>query len=124
VEVSTVFDGLILGVIPFIDEYGHVTLLINPIKSDVDQSSLEEQSVGEDLSIALPRVSVKEISSTIALNNGDIVVLGGLIDKDKITDNSGVPFLSGIPLLGYLFKDEDVRDDIRELVILLKVSVV
>ena len=40
VEVSTVFDGLILGVIPFIDEYGHVTLLINPIKSDVDQSSL------------------------------------------------------------------------------------
>lgn len=124
VEVSTVFDGLILGVIPFIDSRGRVTLMINPIKSDVDQSSLEEESVGEDLSIALPRVSVKEISSTIALNSGDIVVLGGLIDKDKITDNSGVPFLSGIPLLGYLFKDEDVRDDIRELVILLKVKVV
>lgn len=124
VEVSTVFDGLILGVIPFIDSRGRVTLLINPIKSDVDQSSLEDESIGEDLSIALPRVSVKEISSTIALNNGDIVVLGGLIDKNKITDNSGVPFLSGIPLLGYFFKDEDVRDDIRELVILLKVNVV
>jgi MSHA type pilus biogenesis protein MshL len=124
VEVSTVFDGLILGVIPFIDEHSRVTLLINPIKSDVDQESLEEQQIGEDLSISLPRVRVKEISSTISLNDGDIIVLGGLIDKEKVTDNRGVPFLSGIPLLGYLFKDEGERDDIRELVILLKVKVV
>ena len=124
VEVSTVFDGLILGVVPFIDESGRITLLINPIKSDVDQSSLEDEQVGEGLSIALPRVSVKEISSTIALNDGDIVVLGGLIDKTKSDSKSGAPFLSGIPLLGHLFKNEDIRDEIRELVILLKVSVV
>jgi MSHA type pilus biogenesis protein MshL len=124
VEVSTVFDGLILGVVPFIDETGRITLLINPIKSDVDQTSLEDQSVGEGLSISLPRVSIKEISSTIALNSGDIAILGGLIDKRKVTDNSGVPFLSGIPGLGYLFKHEDVRDETRELVILLRVRVV
>ena len=124
VEVSTVFDGLILGVVPFIDETGRITLLINPIKSDVDQTSLEDQQVGEGLSIALPRVSIKEISSTIALNNGDIAVLGGLIDKRQVTDNQGVPFLSAIPGLGYLFKHEDVRDEIRELVILLRVRIV
>lgn len=124
VEVSTVFDGLILGVIPFIDETGRITLLINPIKSDVDRTSLEDQEVGEGLSISLPRVSIKELSSTIALNNGDVAVLGGLIDKRKVTDNRGVPFLSGIPLLGYLFKHEDMRDEIRELVILLRVRLV
>jgi MSHA type pilus biogenesis protein MshL len=124
VEVSTVFDGLILGVIPFIDETGRITLLINPIKSDVDQASLEEEEVSEGLSISLPRVSIREISSTIALNSGDIAVLGGLIDKRKVTDNRGVPFLSGIPGLGYLFKHEDVRDETRELVILLRVRIV
>jgi MSHA type pilus biogenesis protein MshL len=124
VEVSTVFDGLILGVVPFIDETGRITLLINPIKSDVDRTSLEDQEVGEGLSISLPRVSIKELSSTIALNNGDVAVLGGLIDKRKVTDNRGVPFLSGIPVLGYLFKHEDVRDEIRELVILLRVRLV
>lgn len=124
VEVSTVFDGLILGVVPFIDETGRITLLINPIKSDVDQTSLEDQEVGEGLSISLPRVSIKELSSTIALNNGDIAVLGGLIDKRRVTDNRGVPFLSGIPGLGYLFKHEDMRDEIRELVILLRVRLV
>ncbi len=124
VEVSTVFDGLILGVVPFIDDTGRITLLINPIKSDVDQTSLDDQVVGEGLSIALPRVSIKEISSTIALNDGDVAVLGGLIDKRKISDNSGVPFLSGIPLFGYLFKNEDMRDETRELVILLRVKMV
>ena len=124
VDVSTVFDGLILGVVPFIDDSGHITLLINPIKSDVDQTSLDDQVVGEGLSIALPRVSIKEISSTIALNDGDVAVLGGLIDKRKVTDNRGVPFLSGIPLLGYLFKNEDMRDETRELVILLRVKMV
>jgi general secretion pathway protein D len=124
VEVSTVFDGLILGVVPFIDETGRITLLINPIKSDVDQTSLEDQAVGEGLSISLPRVSIKEISSTIALNNGDIAVLGGLIDKRRVTDNRGVPFFSAIPGLGYLFKHEDVRDETRELVILLRVRIV
>jgi MSHA type pilus biogenesis protein MshL len=124
VEVSTVFDGLVLGVVPFIDETGRITLLINPIKSDVDQTSLEDQEVGEGLSISLPRVSIKELSSTIALNDGDIAVLGGLIDKRQVTDNRGIPFLSGIPGLGYLFKHEDIRDEIRELVILLRVRLV
>lgn len=124
VEVSTVFDGLILGVVPFIDETGRITLLINPIKSDVDQTSLEDQQIGEGLSIALPRVSIKELSSTIALNNGDVAILGGLIDKRVITDNRGVPFLSAIPVLGYLFKHEDERNEIRELVILLRVRMV
>jgi type II secretory pathway component GspD/PulD (secretin) len=124
VEVSTVFDGLILGVVPFIDETGRITLLINPIKSDVDQTSLDDQLVGEGLSISLPRVSIKEISSTIALHNGDVAVLGGLIDKRQVTDHQGVPFLSAIPGLGYLFKHEDQRDETRELVILLRVRIV
>jgi len=126
VEVSTVFDGLILGVIPFIEEDGRITLLINPIKSDVDRASLEPESVGTraDQSISLPRVSIKEISTTIALNSGDIVMLGGLIDKREIKEDKGVPFLSAIPLLGYLFKSELKTEEIRELVIILGVSIV
>jgi MSHA type pilus biogenesis protein MshL len=124
VEVSTVFDGLILGVIPFIEEDGRVSLLINPIKSDVDQTSLEAESVGGGQSISLPEVSIKEISTTIALKSGDVAILGGLIDKRKITQNQGVPFLSAIPLLGYLFKNEHEIEESRELVIILSVRLI
>ncbi|HDH87904.1 MAG TPA: pilus (MSHA type) biogenesis protein MshL [Desulfobacteraceae bacterium] len=126
VEVSTVFDGLILGVIPFIEEDGRITLLINPIKSDVDRASLEPQSVGAhaDQSISLPSVGVKEISTTIGLSNGDMIMLGGLIDKREIKENKGVPFLSSIPLLGYLFRNDVKTEETRELVIILGVSLV
>jgi MSHA type pilus biogenesis protein MshL len=125
VEVSTVFDGLILGVIPFIEAGGKVSLLINPIKSDVDPLSLEAEPVGSSgESISLPVVSIREISATIALNDGDVIILGGLIDKRKITKNEGVPFLSALPVVGYLFKDENEIEESRELVIILSVNLI
>ncbi len=124
VEVATVFDGLILGVIPFIEEDGRITLLINPIKSDVDQESLKPESAGGGQSISLPQVSVREISTTIALETGDIIILGGLIDKRKNSVTEGVPFLSNIPILGYLFKNDLNRGEFRELVIILSVSII
>ena len=124
VEVSTVFDGLILGVIPFIEEDGRVSLLINPIKSDVDPNSLIPERVGERDSISLPEVQLKEINSTIGTKSDDVIILGGLIDKRTIKDNQGVPYLSAIPLIGYLFKNESESDQTNELVIILKVSVI
>jgi MSHA type pilus biogenesis protein MshL len=125
VEISTVFDGLILGVIPFIGEDETISLLINPIKSDVDKSSLQLEAVtGGNQQIALPRVSVKEISTTISMQAGDVVILGGLIDKQSSSDNKEVPFLSSLPGLGYLFKNEQEIEDVRELVIILSVTLI
>ncbi len=126
VEVSTVFDGLILGVIPFIEDDGKITLLINPIKSDVDPESIEPVPVTDQSteSISLPKVGIKEMSTTITLNDGDVVFLGGLIDRRKQKLVKGVPFLSSIPLVGYLFKNEAYRDETRELVIVLSVKIV
>ena len=126
VEVSTVFDGLILGLIPFIHEDGLITLLINPIKSDVDPESIEPVPVGGSgaESISLPKVRIKEMSTTISLRSGDVVFLGGLIDRRKQKEVRGVPFLSSIPLLGYLFKNETYRDETRELVIVMSVKVI
>ena len=118
------FDGLILGVIPFIEEGGRITLLINPIKSDVDQASLELENTGAGQSISLPVVHIKEISTTIALNSGDMVMLGGLIDKRHSTENRGVPILSSIPIFGYLFKNDFKSDVTREMVIILSVNVI
>jgi MSHA type pilus biogenesis protein MshL len=127
VEVSTVFDGLILGVIPFIEEDGRISLIINPIKSDVDRESLELQTVGttdSGMSISLPRVLVKEISTTISLNNNEVAILGGLIDKRKVIQDNSVPGLSKVPILGYLFKNQVETEETRELVIILSVSLV
>jgi len=124
VEVSTVFDGLILGVIPFIESSGKITLLINTIKSDVDLESLEPEDETGQEDVALPRVGIKEISTTIGAQSGDVIILGGLINKRKAKANKGVPFFSSIPLLGYIFKYESLADETRELVIMLRVTVI
>ena len=126
VEVSTVFDGLILGIVPFIEKDGRITLLINPIKSDVDPASIEPVAIAATSAdtISLPKVSIKEISTTISLNSGDVIFLGGLIDKHQQNEKKGVPFFSSIPILGYLFKNESMREETRELVIVLSVRVV
>ena len=126
VEVSTVFDGLILGVIPFIGKNQRISLLINPINSSVDRDSLIPKSVGGQgaTEISLPEVRIKEISTTIDLEDGDVVVLGGLIDDIQAKEDEGVPILSSIPIIGYLFKNELKRVESRELVIILSVKLV
>jgi len=58
------------------------------------------------------------------LNNKDVVILGGLIDKRRVTATKGFPFLSNIPVLGYLFKNEFQTDQVRELVIVLSVTII
>jgi type II secretory pathway component GspD/PulD (secretin) len=50
--------------------------------------------------------------------------LGGLIDRRNVTTDSGVPGLSRIPILGYLFTDKVETEETRELVIILSVSLV
>ena len=124
-EISTVFDGLILGVIPFIEDDNRISLLINPIKSDVDKASLEPVAAGGGTNkISLPEVHVKEISTTISLGSGDVIILGGLIDKGKVNLTKGVPFLADIPVIGYLFKNELQVEEVTELVIILSVTII
>jgi MSHA type pilus biogenesis protein MshL len=122
VDVSKLFDGLILGVIPYIESDRTVNLLINPIKSDVDRASLELVNIGNQ-QITLPQVNIREISTSISLQDGDVVILGGLIDRREVTDDSGVPGVSAIPLLGYLFKNENASNEIHELAVILEVNV-
>jgi len=124
VEVSTVFDGLILGVVPFIEPNGRINLLINPIKSDVDTESITQlEAVGKDITISLPRVGIKEISTTISIHDGDVVILGGLISSEDVKKDRDVPGLSKIPVLGYLFKNDYTTKERRELVIILNVHI-
>jgi MSHA type pilus biogenesis protein MshL len=125
VEVSTVFDGLILGVIPFIEATGKINLLINPVKSDVDTESINNpESVGGGVTISLPKVGIKEISTTITVDDGDIVIIGGLISSEDVKRDKDVPLISKLPLLGYLFQNDYVSKERKELVIILNVRAI
>ena len=66
-----------------------------------------------------PDTIQKKISSVVWVDDGDTVILGGLIGQNKGKDNKNVPFLSDIPLIGNLFKSTADRLTTTELVFVI-----
>ncbi len=123
IKTDTVFDGLLLGVIPFIGEDGRVSLSIHPIKSEVDLESLKLVTI-QNVAISLPKVNLEEISTTVKLHNGETVMLGGLISDMRRSTDSGFPGRDKLGVLGKIFGREDDLQETRELVVVLRVSVI
>ena len=118
VTLGSIFDGIMLGVVPNIDlDKNAVNLSITPIKSKLVK--IEERSIEKDV-YSLPTVSLEEASTQIRVPSGDIIVLGGLISKNITTENKRVPIFGDIPYLGYLFKQETKAVETVELVVLLE----
>ena len=123
VTTNTILSGTMLGIVPFIDENGEISLTITPIISDLVK--MTPQTVGAASSTAsfdiqLPTVDLRELSTTVKVRNGDIIAIGGLISKRESFVDSQVPFLGSIPYLGYFFKSRDKKDQRIELVIIIQ----
>lgn len=66
----------------------------------------------------------RELKTTVLANDGDTVVLGGLIDEDVQESISKVPILGSIPILGHLFKSTNVSTRKRNLMIFIRPTIV
>ncbi len=117
---ATLFDGVMLGVVPFISSEGKITLSVHPIQSSLVAGT--EEVKGTD-TISRPKVNLKEISTILELRDQDTVLLGGLIDKTGSKYRTGTPILSEIPILGRIFTHDQEMTAARELVIMMRVSI-
>ena len=68
--------------------------------------------------------TTKEANTELLVNDGDTVVIGGIIKTTKSSEETGVPWLSKIPLLGWLFKSTNKTDDKEELLIFITPTIV
>lgn len=123
VQTDTVFSGVMVGVLPMVRDDGRIELLLNPMQSDVDPASLQLVAVGGDNLVSLPKVSYKGLTTTLNVGDGDVVVVGGLIDQRSSNNDRGAPGISDVPLLGKLLGNENKVHGSRELVIVLRVRV-
>jgi len=123
VQTDSVFSGVMVGVLPLVREDGRVELLINPMQSDVDPATLQLIQAGGGNLISLPQVSYKGLTTTLNVGDGDVVVVGGLIDQRHSGIDRGAPGVSDIPVLGKLFGNERKNHTSRELVIVMRVHV-
>lgn len=109
--------GIILKVKPRINEGGLVTLDLSQEVSSYDTITLFD---GETNII----VKKTEATTNLVVQDGQTILIGGLIREDISTARSGIPFLSKIPLLGYIFGSTTDENHRKELIILLTPRVI
>jgi len=114
-EVQYRSTGIILQIEPIVFSDNRIDLTI----SQEISSTLPTTGVGES-----PVFNNTSVQTLLSLEDGGTAVIGGLIQDNITNDNSGVPFVKDVPVLGALFSTNSTSVDRTELVILIKAYVV
>ncbi|MFH0813296.1 MAG: hypothetical protein V2A69_10740 [Pseudomonadota bacterium] len=113
--------GVTLGVTPQISGDGVTTLHIVPIITDL----VEFRSFSfQGSTFEVPVIDIRETDTIVRVPNGTTVVIGGMIQDKTRDNNSRIPLLGDIPLLGKLFSQQIRSSEKVELVILLTPTIV
>jgi MSHA biogenesis protein MshL len=120
------FSGISLDVTPQIDEDNHIVLHIHPAVSVVKEKEklIDLGTTLGTFQLPLASSSVNETDSIVRVSDGNIVAIGGLMTQSQTQDRSQVPGLGSVPGVGYLFGQRASAVSKRELVILLKPTVI
>jgi general secretion pathway protein D len=104
--------GTILKVTPTISAEGTALML---------KISIESSSIGQKPAGAVDLVTNKRtISTTVLIEDGGVVVLGGLIEDNSVRGEQRVPYLGNIPILGLLFKTRNATATKNNLIIFIR----
>jgi MSHA biogenesis protein MshL len=125
VTLQAFFSGVVLDVTPQIDDKGNILLHVHPSVSQVStvNKSVSLGSAGS-LNLPLAASATSELDSIVRGSNGQVVAIGGLMRQSSTADNSQVPVAGSVPVLGNLFGARKRVNQKRELVVLIKPTIV
>lgn len=123
-ELTPFFSGISLDVTPQISEDGDVLLHVQPTISEVEDQTKLIVVGDRDYRLPLAVSAVRQSDSIVRASNGQLVVIGGLMQDSETRQNARTPFLGAIPVLGHLFRQTRNTGRKTELVILLRPTVV
>ncbi|MBI5912086.1 MAG: secretin N-terminal domain-containing protein [Betaproteobacteria bacterium] len=124
-QISNIFSGISLDVTPQIDENGNIALHIHPLVTSVSPKSVGFNLVGVGAqSVDVAAINVSESDTMVRTQDGNIVVLGGLMKVELNNGRSGIPGLADAPVIGGAFRNSSTDTIKRELVILIKPTII
>jgi len=112
--------GIILKVTPFISLQGSVEMILQPSISSVDPTLTQTIAPG----VNTPYLDVRSADTVVVTPDSQTVVIGGLMENNKSSSDSKIPFLGDIPILGNLFKSKSSAAAKQELLIFLTPHIV
>lgn len=125
VTLQQFFSGVVLDVTPQIDDQENIILHVHPSVTEV--TTLNRQvNLGQLGNLTLPLASsnTSETDSVVRGQNGQIIAIGGLMRQASSGDQSQVPGAGNAPVIGGLFRSNSRVNQKRELVILIKPTIV
>ena len=121
VDTANVLSGLMIGLAPHINSKGEISMTVTPIISDLVELPEVPVGSGDNVTkIKVPTVDLRELSTTIKVRDGEMIVIGGLISNKNSMKDEKIPFLGDIPWLGTLFSRKNYSDKRTELVVVLQ----
>lgn len=125
VTVQPFFSGVVLDVTPQIDDKGNILLHVHPSVSQVTTVNKDvDLGSGGTLRLPLAASSTSELDSIVRGRDGQVVAIGGLMRQASSGDTDQLPGADKIPLLGQLFRNKARMSQKRELVVLIKPTIV
>ncbi len=106
--------GVILKITPRVNASGLVLLDVAQEVSDVNTTAARGAGINS------PTISTRRVSTSVAVQDGEVLALGGLIRNTQSKGRVGLPFLSQIPFIGGLFGRQATGGNKIELIVLLK----
>ncbi|MEN8189539.1 MAG: pilus (MSHA type) biogenesis protein MshL [Thermodesulfobacteriota bacterium] len=121
-ETERILSGVGMALTANILDDKEIIMSLVPVTSEL-QEPIEYRQIGEG-EVGLPVVNVREMSTTVRVKDGEMLVIGGLISNVEQTEGEFLPVLGSIPLIRYLFGYEQKVNQKRELIILLKPRII
>ncbi|MBX1885524.1 pilus (MSHA type) biogenesis protein MshL [Campylobacter peloridis] len=118
----SIFVGILLNILPEISDDHKIMLRINPSLSDF-KYSVDNHRQNKPRNIA-PDTIQKKLSTVVEVEDGQTLILGGLISKNSINNQNEISALSKIPLFGLLFQGKQNIEDVSEIVFIIKPVIV
>lgn len=120
---TPIFSGVTLDVTPQIDLHNNITLHIHPTVSAVKEQIKSFNSGDIVSSLPMAKSSIRESDTIVHAKNGQVVIIGGLMQNQSQEDIAQMPYFGNIPFLGTVFRNTKQQMRKTELVILLKATV-
>lgn len=125
IELQPFFSGVALDVTPQVDDDGNIILHVHPSVSVVEEKT-KTVNLGDLGVYTLPLASssISETDSIVRVQDGGIVAIGGLMSQEQGNTRSGLPGISSLPGVGLFFGQREGLSRKRELVILMRSTVI
>ncbi len=121
VETDDILSGIAFSVVCNVLGDDEVVLYLTPVTSQL-KKPLKYRTFGKnsEFEVGLPEVKLRQMSTMAKVRDGDLLILGGLIDEVSTNNSSEIPLLGKIPWVKWAFKNEIKSKTRKELIIILR----